>query len=353
MTSDVHPNGSAPSASFGRDDELHAYREMLRIRRFEEKAGQLYGMGFIGGFCHLCIGQEAVVVGVQMALEPGDQTITSYRNHGHLLASGVPPQAIMAELTGRAEGQSAGKGGSVHMFAPDLGFYGGHGIVGANVPIGAGLAFANAYRGNANVCFCSLGDGAADQGQVFEAMRLAQLWSLPIVFVIENNAVALPETGAGPDADPENSASGSEAAPASASLANRGAAFAIPGTVVDGMDVRAVKAAAERWGRRARDGGGPAVLEMRTQRYRGHSMAEPAKYAGGGGGARVQPARDPIERCRARILEGQLASEDELREIDRAIRDEVSAAADFAQSAAEPDAVTLTTDVTHTAVGFG
>src|SRR5437899_9315268 len=178
---------SAEPLEFNQEQELRAYRNMLRIRRFEEKAGQLYGMGLIGGFCHLYIGEEAVVVGMQMVLKPGDQVITGYRDHGHMLACGMDPKGVMAELTGRRGGYSKGKGGSMHMFSVEKGFYGGHGIVGAPVPLGTGLAFANKYRGNDNVSLTYFGDGASNQGQVYESFNMAKLWQLPVIFVIENN----------------------------------------------------------------------------------------------------------------------------------------------------------------------
>src|SRR5260221_6615319 len=226
-------NGSTSPLEFTRDQELSAYRHMLLIRRFEEKAGQLYGMGFIGGFCHLYIGQEAVVVGLQMAQKDGDQVVTSYRDHGHMLASGMDPKGVMAELTGRRGGYSRGKGGSMHMFSREKQFFGGHGIVGAQVPIGAGLAFANKYRGNDHVSVTYFGDGAANQGQVYEAFNMAAIWKLPVIFVIENNRYAI-----GTAAPRSNAMSGH--------LGARGAAFGIPSEQVDGMDVRGVGDAADR-----------------------------------------------------------------------------------------------------------
>ena len=316
---------------FTREQELDAYREMLLIRRFEEKAGQLYGMGFIGGFCHLYIGQEAVVVGLQMCAKEGDQVITTYRDHGHMLATGMDPKGVMAELTGRRGGYSKGKGGSMHMFSKEKHFYGGHGIVGASVPIGAGLAFANKYRGNDNVSFCYFGDGAANQGQVYETFNMAKLWSLPVVFVIENNRYAM-------GTSIERSASTTD-------FSQRGSSFDIPGEQVDGMDVRAVKATGERVVSAMRDGGGPYILEMLTYRYRGHSMSDPAKYRTREEVDKVRQEQDPIERCRARILERQLASEDELKDIDKQIRARVNDAAEFAQNDPEPEESELWTDV--------
>ena len=309
---------------------LEAYRTMLLIRRFEEKAGQLYGMGFIGGFCHLYIGQEAVVVGMQMAIGKGDQVITSYRDHGHILASGMDPKGVMAELTGRRSGYSHGKGGSMHMFSPEQGFYGGHGIVGGQVPIGTGLAFANRYRENDRVCLTYFGDGAANQGQVYESFNMAKLWELPVVYVIENNKYAM--------------GTAINRSSSTTDLSHRGASFELTGEQVDGMDVGAVKAAGERAVGRARAGKGPTILEMITYRYRGHSMSDPAKYRTREEVQKVREERDPIERVRRRLAEGG-CDEAELKEIDKQIRATVNAAADFAQNEPEPDDSDLTTDV--------
>ena len=318
-------------AEFSKEEELEAYREMLLIRRFEEKAGQLYGMGFIGGFCHLYIGQEAVVVGMQMAIKPGDQVITTYRDHGHMLACGMDPKGVMAELTGRRGGYSKGKGGSMHMFSKEKAFYGGHGIVGANVPLGAGLAFANKYRGNDHVCLTYFGDGAANQGQVYESFNMAKLWSLPVIFIIENNRYAM--------------GTSVERATAAIDFSRRGASFDIPGEQVDGMDVRAVKAAGDKAVAGARAGKGPFILEMLTYRYRGHSMSDPAKYRTREEVERVREERDPIERVRRRLVENGMAKEDELKAIDAEIRATVTAAAEFAQNDPEPDTSELYTDV--------
>ncbi len=318
--------------AFTPEEELHAYREMLLIRRFEEKAGQLYGMGFIGGFCHLYIGQEAVVVGVQMAAEPGDQNITSYRDHGHMLAAGMDPRGVMAELTGRRGGYSRGKGGSMHMFSRDKQFFGGHGIVGAQVPIGAGLAFADKYLKNGRVSLTYFGDGAANQGQVYEAFNMASLWKLPVVFLIENNRYAMGT------AAPRSTALAEE-------LGKRGEAFGIPAEQVDGMDVRAVRAAAARAIDYARAGNGPYILEMMTYRYRGHSMSDPAKYRSKEEVQKMREERDPIEQVKARLLREGTASEDDLKKIDAEVRAIVTEAADFAQSDPEPDPSELWTDV--------
>ena len=317
--------------TFTREQELDAYRSMLLIRRFEERAGQLYGMGFIGGFCHLYIGQEAVVVGLQMAAKPGDQVITTYRDHGHMLATGMDPKGVMAELTGRQGGYSKGKGGSMHMFSKEKHFYGGHGIVGASVPLGAGLAFANKYRGNDSVCWCYFGDGAANQGQVYETFNMSKLWSLPVIFVIENNRYAM--------------GTAVERSSATTNFAMRGLSFDIPGEQVDGMDVRACYAAGEKVAAHARAGKGPYILEMLTYRYRGHSMSDPAKYRTRDEVDRVREERDPIERVRKRVLEAGLVGEDELKAIDAEIRQRVLAAAEFAQNDPEPDPKELWTDV--------
>ena len=319
------------AVQFTDEQELVAYKEMLLIRRFEEKAGQLYGMGFIGGFCHLYIGQEAVVVGLQMCAKNGDQVITTYRDHGHMLACGMDPKGVMAELTGRQGGYSRGKGGSMHMFSKEKGFYGGHGIVGASVPLGGGLAFVNTYRGNDNVCFCYFGDGAANQGQVYETFNMAKLWNLPIVFVIENNKYAM--------------GTSTERAAATTDFSQRGASFDIPGEQVNGMDVRAVKAAGEKVVEHLRAGNGPFILEMKTYRYRGHSMSDPAKYRTREEVDKVRSEQDPIEQVRARLLASGRNSEDELKTVDRDIRAIVNEASEFAQNDPEPDSSELWTDV--------
>jgi pyruvate dehydrogenase E1 component alpha subunit len=325
------PNGQQTVPPFNREQELKAYREMLLIRRFEEKAGQLYGMGLIGGFCHLYIGQEAVVVGMQMAIEEGDQVITTYRDHGHMLACGMDPKGVMAELTGRRGGYSRGKGGSMHMFSKEKNFYGGHGIVGANVPLGAGLAFANLYRGNGRLCLTYFGDGAANQGQVYESFNMAKLWKLPVVFVIENNKYAM--------------GTSTERSAATTDFSQRGRSFDIPGEQVDGMDVRAVKDAGDRVVKWVRGGNGPYILEMLTYRYRGHSMSDPAKYRTREEVQKMREEHDPIEQVRRRLLDGKLVSEDEMKTIDAKIRGVVNGSAEFAQADAEPDESELWTDV--------
>ncbi len=321
---------ATPAKAFTREEQLEAYRMMLLIRRFEEKAGQLYGMGHVGGFCHLYIGQEAVVVGMQADLKPGDQVITAYRDHGHMLAVGMDPKGVMAELTGRRSGYSKGKGGSMHMFSTEKHFYGGHGIVGATAPLGAGLAFADKYRGNDNIAVCYFGDGAANQGQVYETFNMAQLWGLPVVFIIENNGYAM----------------GTAIARSSSTtnLSQRGRSFAIPGEQIDGMDVHAVREAGARAIKYARSGKGPIILEMMTYRYRGHSMSDPAKYRTREEVQKMRETHDPIEQVRARLLrEG--VTDNALKKIDREVRDVVNAAADFALSDSEPDPTELYTDV--------
>ena len=311
---------------------LEAYRRMLLIRRFEEKAGQLYGMGFIGGFCHLYIGQEAVVVGMQLILKPGDPVITSYRDHGHMLACGMSPRGVMAELTGRRGGYSKGKGGSMHMFSRDKGFYGGHGIVGAQVPLGTGLAFACQYSGSDNVCLTYFGEGASNQGQVYESFNMASLWKLPSIYVIENNRYAM-------------GTSSIRASAKSEELFARGAAFGIPGEQVDGMDIRAVKAAGEKAVAHARAGSGPYILEMMTYRYRGHSMSDPAKYRSKEEVQKMREEHDPIEQVKRRLVANGQKSEEDLKKIDNEVRAVVLDAAEFAQSDPEPDVSELWTDV--------
>jgi pyruvate dehydrogenase E1 component alpha subunit len=317
--------------SFRQEDELRAYEQMLLIRRFEERAGQMYGEGLIAGFCHLYIGQEAVVVGMQMAIEKGDQVITAYRDHGHMLALGVDPNIVMAELTGRETGISRGKGGSMHMFAPDLGFYGGHGIVGAQVSIGTGLAFANKYRGDDRVCLTYFGDGASNQGQVYESFNMAKIWDLPVVYVIENNRYGM--------------GTSIERASATTDLSQRGASFNIPGEQVDAMDVRAVYEAGKRAVDRARQGGGPYILEMLTYRYRGHSMSDPAKYRSRDEVQKMKNENDPIDRVMARLMNDWNVPPDQLKEIDRRIKATVMRAVDFSIESHEPALSELYTDV--------
>jgi len=312
-------------------DMMQYYREMLLIRRFEEKAGQLYGMGEIAGFCHLYIGQEAVVTGVQATLKEGDQVITGYRDHGHMLACGMDPKGVMAELTGRSGGLSKGKGGSMHMFSREKNFFGGHGIVGAQVPLGTGLAFANKYQDNGAISVAYFGDGAANQGQVYEAFNMASLWDLPVVYVIENNRYAM--------------GTSVERASAETELYKRGISFEIKGEAVDGMDVFAVKAAAEKAVKHARSGKGPYILEMNTYRYRGHSMSDPAKYRKREEVDDVRSHSDPIEGIKGQIIEAGYADEAELKAIDKEVKAIVKEAADFSLESPEPDPSELWTDV--------
>ena len=330
---EAKPSGSAEEAEAGpgRDELVKYYRDMLLIRRFEERAGQLYGMGLIGGFCHLYIGQEAIAVGMQAIAEKGDQVITGYRDHGHMLAAGMDPKEVMAELTGRASGSSRGKGGSMHMFSTETGFYGGHGIVGAQVSLGTGLAFANWYRDNKKVSFAYFGDGAANQGQVYESFNMASLWTLPVVYVIENNQYAMGTSVQRSSAEVE--------------LYKRGLSFNIPGEQVDGMDVTAVRDAGSRAAQHARTGEGPFILEMKTYRYRGHSMSDPAKYRTREEVDEVRKTRDPIDHLRERLESLGWADEASLKAIDAEVKKIAADAAEFARTSPEPDARELYTDV--------
>jgi pyruvate dehydrogenase E1 component alpha subunit len=307
------------------------YADMLLIRRFEERAGQLYGMGQIGGFCHLYIGQEAVVVGMQSNLGPNDQSITAYRDHGHMLAAGINPNAVMAELTGRSTGLSRGKGGSMHMFSAEKKFYGGHGIVGAQVPLGTGLAFANKYRGNDGVCLTYFGDGASNQGQVYEAFNMAELWKLPVIYIIENNQYAMGTSVA--------------RSSALADFSKRGVSFNIPGVQVDGMDVEAVQKAGAEAVAHCRSGKGPIILEMKTYRYKGHSMSDPAKYRPKDELQHMRETRDPIENFGKKLLAQGVASEDDLKMMDKEIKQVVVEAAEFATTSPEPGVDELYTDI--------
>ncbi|MBL4802245.1 MAG: pyruvate dehydrogenase (acetyl-transferring) E1 component subunit alpha [Emcibacter sp.] len=313
------------------DELTDFYRQMLMMRRFEEKAGQMYGMGLIGGFCHLYIGQEAVVTGIQSALKDGDTILTSYRDHAHMLACKIDPKKIMAELTGRANGISKGKGGSMHMFSVEHGFYGGHGIVAAQVPIGAGLGFAHKYKGTDNVSVVYFGDGASNQGQIYETFNMAELWKLPVIFVIENNQYAM--------------GTSVKRASSEVELHRRGESFRIPGEAVDGMDVLAVKEAALRAVKWCRDGNGPILLEMNTYRYRGHSMSDPAKYRSKEEVQKMRAEHDPIDQVKQRLLDEKIMSEDDMKAIDKELKSIVAEAAKFAQESPEPDASELYTDV--------
>ncbi|ADL01294.1 Acetoin:2,6-dichlorophenolindophenol oxidoreductase subunit alpha [Brevundimonas subvibrioides] len=331
-TTESKASAKIPNVPTATKEELLAfYREMVLIRRFEERAGQLYGMGLIGGFCHLYIGQEAVAVGVQASVKQGhDKIITGYRDHGHMLAAGMDPKEVMAELTGRSGGSSKGKGGSMHMFDVPTGFYGGHGIVGAQVALGTGLAFAGKYRGDDSVAFIYFGDGAANQGQVYESFNMAQLWKLPAIYIIENNQYAM--------------GTSIERSSSTTDLAHRGASFGIPGELVDGMDVLAVKDAVERAVKRARAGEGPFILEVKTYRYRGHSMSDPAKYRTKEEVDEVKKTRDPIDHVKM-LLDQAKATEDEIKAIDAEVKAIVAEAVQFAQESPEPDPSELYTDV--------
>jgi len=322
---------TAAKPNVAAEDLKKHYHDMLLIRRFEEKAGQLYGMGLIGGFCHLYIGQEAVVVGLEAAASEGDKRVTSYRDHGHMLACGMNPDGVMAELTGRRGGYSKGKGGSMHMFSKEKHFYGGHGIVGAQVPIGAGLAFADKYKGNDSVTFAYFGDGAANQGQVYETFNMAALWQLPVIFVIENNQYAMGTAQTRSTSSPD--------------IYTRGAAFGIPGQAVDGMNVLEVKAAGDTAVKHCRAGNGPYILEVKTYRYRGHSMSDPAKYRTREEVQKMREERDPIEYIRSLLLTGKHATEDDLKAIDKDIKKVVNASTEFAKESPEPDLSELWTDI--------
>ena len=312
-------------------DLIKFYRDMLLIRRFEEKAGQLYGMGLIGGFCHLYIGQEAVVVGLEAAARDGDKRITSYRDHGHMLACGMDPNGVMAELTGRSGGYSKGKGGSMHMFSKEKNFYGGHGIVGAQVPLGAGLAFADRYRENNCVTFTYFGDGAANQGQVYETFNMAALWKLPVIFVIENNQYAM--------------GTAQERSTSSPEIYTRGEAFGIKGESVDGMDVIAVKTAGDKAADYCRAGKGPYILEIKTYRYRGHSMSDPAKYRTREEVQKMRAQRDPIEAVRTLLISEKHATDEEIKTIDKEIKEIINACAEYAKDSPEVSAEELWTDI--------
>ncbi len=325
------PRSTSAKLAATADELMGFYRQMLLIRRFEEKAGQLYGMGLISGFCHLYIGQEAVVIGMQSVARTPDTTVTSYRDHGHMLACGMEAKGVMAELTGRAGGYSKGKGGSMHMFSRDAGFYGGHGIVGAQVPIGTGLAFAHKYRQDGGVCFVYFGDGAVNQGQVYESFNMASLWKLPALYVIENNRYGM--------------GTSVERASATTKLFRRGNAYDIPGRQVDGMDILAVRAAGAKAAAHCRAGKGPYILEMKTYRYRGHSMADPAKYRSKEEVRKVRKEQDCIDNMRALILDNKIADETAIKDIDRDVKAVVGQAVDFAQTSPEPNPAELLTDI--------
>lgn len=319
------------SSALTKQQLLQYFEEMLLIRRFEEKAGQLYGMGLIAGFCHLYIGQEAVIVGMNSVRQKGDQQVTSYRDHGHIIASGIDPKYVMAELTGRATGCSKGKGGSMHMFNTPGHFYGGHGIVGAQVPIGTGLAFANKYRKNKNISFTYLGDGAVNQGQVYESFNMAKLWNLPVVYVIENNQYAM--------------GTAVKRSTSTVELYKRGESFGIPGVQVDGMDVVKVREAALKAIEHIKAGNGPIILEMKTYRYRGHSMSDPAKYRSKEELEEYKTKHDPIERLRAELVKNYKATEADFKKIEGKIKEQIKEVEDFAKNSPEPDEAELFTDI--------
>jgi pyruvate dehydrogenase E1 component alpha subunit len=325
------PAGTARQLEFAAGEDIDAFRKMLLIRRFEERAAKMYGQGLIGGFLHLYIGQEAAVVGLQALVEEGDQVITSYRDHGHMLAAGMDPKRVMAELTGRRDGYSGGKGGSMHMFSIERNFFGGHGIVGAQVPIGTGLAFANRYRKNGRICFTYFGEGAANQGQVYEAFNMAGLWKLPVIYVIENNRYAM--------------GTESHRTSAQADFSRRGASFDLPGLKVDGMDVHIVRTAGMKAVEWCRAGKGPFILELETYRYRGHSMSDPAQYRTREEVDLMRKGHDPIEHVRRHLLDSGRAGDDALKAIDTEVRTVIDEAAAFAEASPEPDPSELWTDV--------
>jgi len=312
-------------------EALKAYHDMLLIRRFEERSAQLYGMGLIAGFCHLYIGQEAVVVGIQSVLQPQDSIVTAYRDHGHMLACGMDPKGVMAELTGRSGGYSKGKGGSMHMFSREKNFYGGHGIVGAQIPIGTGLAFAHRYKEDKGICVASMGDGASNQGQIYESYNMAALWKLPVVYVIENNQYGMGTSVA-------RSSAGS-------TYYGRGQGWGIPGEKVDGMQLLKVKEATKRAADHARSGKGPYILEMDTYRYRGHSMSDPAKYRSKEEVEGIKETRDPIELFKTYMTKTLKISEDKIKEVDDEIKAVVLEAVEFSKTSPEPDVSELYTDV--------
>jgi len=317
--------------SFTPETLLKAYRQMVLIRRFEEKAGQLYGMGLIGGFCHLYIGQEAVVVGLQSAAQPQDTIIATYRDHGHMLACDMDPRGVMAELTGRSGGYSRGKGGSMHMFSREKNFFGGHGIVGAQIPIGTGLAFSHQYKQDKGVCLAYMGDGAVNQGQVYESFNMAGLWKLPVVYVVEDN-----QYGMGTSV---------QRASANGDFYKRGEPYGIPGKVVDGMDLLAVREAGDWAINHARSGQGPALLHIKTYRYRGHSMSDPGKYRSKEEVEDYRQNQDAVERVRQLILGHKIATEEDLKALDKEIKEIMIETVDFAQTSPEPDLAELYTDI--------
>lgn len=331
MTKKLAGSGEAVHNYYSKDQLIHAYEQMILIRRFEEKAGQLYGMGLIGGFCHLYIGQEAVVVGLQTSLKPSDTVVTSYRDHGHMLACDMEPKGVMAELTGRAGGYSKGKGGSMHMFSREKNFFGGHGIVGAQIPIGAGMAFAHKYKQDGGVSLAYMGDGAINQGQVYEAFNMASLWKLPVIFIVEDNQYGM--------------GTSTKRASANVDFYRRGEPYDIPGKVVDGMDLFAVRAAGEWATDHARSGQGPVLLHIKTYRYRGHSMSDPAKYRSKEEVEEIREHHDPIEKVRQFLETNAMLDEEGFKAVDKRVKIKVQEAAEFAQTSPEPELFELYTDI--------
>lgn len=331
MTMKKASPSALPKANLDPATQLKMYEDMLLIRRFEERSGQLYGMGLIAGFCHLYIGQEAVVVGLQHSAQPVDTVVTSYRDHGHMLACGMDPRGVMAELTGRATGYSKGKGGSMHMFSREKNFFGGHGIVGAQISIGTGMGFAHRYKQDNGVCWAYMGDGAANQGQVYESFNMASLWNLPVVYVIEDNKYGM--------------GTSSQRASASNEFWRRGEAYGIPGREVDGMDIFAVYEAGLWAAEHARTGKGPVILHMHTYRYRGHSMSDPAKYRTREEVDTIRDTRDPMERLKAHLMAEKIATEDDLEALEKKVKEIMLETVEFAQTSPEPDPTELYTDV--------
>ena len=311
--------------------ELKYYKEMLLIRRFEEKAGQLYGMGLIAGFCHLYIGQEALVVGMHNVIKDIDKSVTSYRDHGHILLAGTDPKAIMAELTGRATGCSKGKGGSMHMFDIENNFYGGHGIVGAQVPVGTGMAFSSKYKDDGSIVLTYFGDGALNQGQVYESFNMASLWKLPVIYIVENNRYSM-----GTSIERHCSVK---------DLSKKGESFGIPGIKIDAMNILEVMKKGKEAVEFVRSGKGPILIEMETYRYRGHSMSDPGNYRTKDEVAEMRQEHDPIDSYKAYLLKNKLCDEKDLKAIDKEVKLIVEEAAEFAKNSPEPDPSELYTEV--------
>jgi pyruvate dehydrogenase E1 component alpha subunit len=313
------------------------YRLMLLIRRFEEKSAQMYGQNKIRGFCHLYTGQEAVVAGMVSAKKDGDKTITAYRDHGHALAMGIPANAVMAELFGRVDGCSKGKGGSMHMFSKEHNFYGGHGIVGGQIPLGAGIALADQYKGNDHVTYCYMGDGAVRQGALHETFNMAMVWKLPVVFICENNNYAM--------------GTSVERTTNVLDIYKIASGYEMPAEQVDGMSCEAVHDSMATAAKRARDGKGPTFLELKTYRYRGHSMSDPAKYRTKDELAQYKKV-DPIEILKVTILKEKYLNETQLDTMEEEIEKEVADSTEFAENSPFPDVSELYTDVYETEYPF-